>query len=120
MELAVREAKARLSELISAAEKGERVVITTHGVPAVELVRCRPRGSIDFDKLEETRRRLGIEDAPEDEVAEWKAAFEDPAFSRRVLGLGGCPAGSRKSAATVHSHYPAFSLSARAPSSSSR
>ena len=32
----------------------------------------------------------------------------------------GCPAGSRKSAATVHSHYPAFSLSARAPSSSSR
>ena len=33
---------------------------------------------------------------------------------------GGCPAGSRKSAATVHSHYPAFSISARAPSSSSR
>ena len=87
MELAVREAKARLSELISAAQKGERVVITKHGVPAVELVRCRPRGGIDFDKLEETRRRLGIEDAPEDEVAEWRAAFEDPAFSRRVLGL---------------------------------
>ena len=87
MELAVREAKARLSELISAAQKGERVVITKHGVPAVELVRCRPRGGIDFDKLEETRQRLGIEDAPEDEVAEWRAAFEDPAFSRRVLGL---------------------------------
>ena len=56
MELAVREAKARLSELIAAAQKGERVVITKHGVPAVELVRCRPRGGIDFDKLEETRR----------------------------------------------------------------
>ena len=39
MELAVREAKARLSEIIAAAEKGERVVITRHGVPAVELVR---------------------------------------------------------------------------------
>ena len=32
MELAVREAKARLSELIAAAQKGERVVITKHGV----------------------------------------------------------------------------------------
>ena len=42
MELAVREAKARLSELIAAAEKGERVVITRHGVPAVELVRLPP------------------------------------------------------------------------------
>ena len=30
MELAVREAKARLSELIAAAENGERVVITRH------------------------------------------------------------------------------------------
>ena len=88
MELAVRDAKARLSELIAAAEKGERVVITKHGVPAVELVRCRRRGGIDFDKLEEARRRLGIEgDAPDEEVAEWRAAFQDPAFSRRVLGL---------------------------------
>ena len=63
-------------------------MITKHGVPAVELVRCRKRGGIDFDKLEEVRRRLGIEgDAPEEEVAEWRAAFEDSAFSRRVLGL---------------------------------
>ena len=88
MELAVREAKARLSELIAAAQKGERVVITKHGVPAVELVRCRPRGAIDFEKLAETLRELGIEgDASEEEVAEWRAAFHDPAFSRRVLGL---------------------------------
>lgn len=88
MELAVREAKNRLSELVSAVEKGERVVITKHGVPAVELVRCRKRGGIDFDKLEEARRRLGIEgDAPEEEAAEWRADFQDPAFSRRVLGL---------------------------------
>ena len=84
MELAVREAKARLSELVAAAEKGKRVVITRHGVPAVELVRCRPRaGGIDFDKLEETRRRLGIEGDGE----RWPDEFNDPAFSRRVLGL---------------------------------
>ena len=63
-------------------------MITKHGVPAAELVRCRKRGGIDFDKLEEARRRLGIEgDAPEEEVAAWRAAFQDPAFSRRVLGL---------------------------------
>ena len=83
MELAVREAKARLSELISAAEKGERVVITKHGVPAVELVRCRPRGGIDFKKLEEARRKLGIEGDGE----RGRKEFDDPAFSRRVLRL---------------------------------
>ena len=87
MELALREAKARLSELAAAAEKGERIVITKHGKPAVELVRCRTRGGIDFDKLEATRLRLGIEDASPEEMAEWKARFEDTAFSRRVLGL---------------------------------
>lgn len=87
MELAVGEAKARLSELIAAAQKGERVVITKYGVPAVELVRCRPRSGIDFKKLEETRRRLGIEDAPEEEAAAWREDFQNPAFSRQVLGL---------------------------------
>ena len=87
MELALREAKARLSELVAAAEKGERVVITKHGRPAVELVRCRKRGGIDFDKLEVARRRLGTEDASPEQMAEWKARFEDTAFSRRVLGL---------------------------------
>ena len=83
MELAVREAKARLSELIAAAQKGERVVITKHGVPAVELVRCRRRGAIDFEKLQETLRELGIEGDGE----RWPEEFDDPAFSRRVLGL---------------------------------
>ncbi|MCY4510180.1 MAG: type II toxin-antitoxin system prevent-host-death family antitoxin [Acidobacteria bacterium] len=83
MELAVREAKARLSELIAAAQKGERVVITKHGVPAAELVRCRPRGAIDFEKLAETLRALGIDGDGE----RWPEEFDDPAFSRRVLGL---------------------------------
>ncbi len=87
MELSLREAKARLSELVSAARNGERVVITRHGRPAAELVRCDRSGGIDFDKLEETRRRLGIEDAPPEEVAAMEAAFHDPAFSRQALGL---------------------------------
>ncbi len=83
MELAIREAKARLSELVAAARNGERVVITRHGQPAAELVRCDRRGGMDFDKLEATRRRLGIEGDGEG----WPEEFNDPAFSRRVLGL---------------------------------
>lgn len=83
MELAVREAKARLSELIAAARNGERVIITRHGQPAAELVRCDRQGGIDFDKLEAARRRLGIEGDGEG----WPEQFNDPALSRRVLGL---------------------------------
>ncbi len=87
MELALSEAKARLSELVSAARRGERVVITQDGEPDVEIVRYRKRSGIDFNRLEATRRRLGIEDASPEEVAAWKADFENPAFSRQVLGL---------------------------------
>lgn len=36
MELAIREAKARFSELVAAARSGERVIITKHGQPAAE------------------------------------------------------------------------------------
>ena len=90
MELAISAAKPRLSELIAAAQRGERVIITKRGEPAVEMVACpkrKRRGGIDFEKLEATLRRLGIEqDSPE--VAEKMiAAFHDPALSRKVLGL---------------------------------
>ena len=88
MELALHEAEARLSELVTAAQNGERVVITRNGDPAVELVRCRAkRGGIDFDKLEADRRRLGIEDASQEEAETMIAAFHDSALSRKVLGL---------------------------------
>lgn len=53
MELALRQAKARLSELVAAVQSGERVIITKHGEPAVELVRFRRRGGIDFEKLDD-------------------------------------------------------------------
>ena len=85
MELALHEAETRrLSELVAAAENGERVVITRYGEPAVELVRCdHKRGGIDFEKLESDRRRLGIKGDEE----RWPVEFNDPSFSRRVLGL---------------------------------
>jgi antitoxin (DNA-binding transcriptional repressor) of toxin-antitoxin stability system len=75
VELTLNEAEARLSEIVTAAQNGE---------PAVELVRCREkRGAIDFDKLEADRRRLGIRGDEE----RWPEEFNDPAFSRHVLGL---------------------------------
>ncbi len=44
MQASVHEAKTNLSKLMEAAERGERVVITRHGVPAVELVPAKKTG----------------------------------------------------------------------------
>ena len=90
MEIAISAAKPRLSELIAAAERGERVVITRRGEPAVELVaspKRKRRGGIDFERLEATCKRLGIEQDPPEVAERMVAAFHDPAFSRQVLGL---------------------------------
>ena len=90
MEIPVSAAKPRLSALIAAAERGERVVITRRGEPAVELVACpkrKRRGGINFKRLAETRRRLGIEDDPPEVGREMMAALQSPALSRKVLGL---------------------------------
>ena len=89
MEYALRDAKTHLSRLVRDAQNGERVVITKHGEPVVEIVRCTVRGGIDLDKLEADRRRLGIEDASPEEAEAMIAAFHDPVLSRRVLGLAG-------------------------------
>ncbi len=93
MEFAIRDAKARLSELVAAARSGERVIITRHGQPAVELVRCDRSGGIDFDQLEAARQRMGISG----DGKGWPAEYDDPALSHRVLALEddeACGAGS--------------------------
>ena len=88
MELAISAAKPRLSELITAAQRGERVVITKRGEPAVELVACpKRRGGLDLKKLRADCERLGIKQVPLDEARKLIAEFDDPAFSREVLGL---------------------------------
>ena len=83
MELAIREAEARLSELVTDARNGARIVITKHGRLAAELVRCDRRGGIGLEKLEAARRRLRIEDDGEG----WPDEYNDSAFSHQVLGL---------------------------------
>lgn len=44
MQASVHEAKTNLSKLLEAVARGERVVITRHGVPAAELVPARHTG----------------------------------------------------------------------------
>lgn len=89
MEIAITKAKALLYELVAAAQNGERVVITKHGEPAVELVGCPKQrtGSIDWEKWDKDCRRLGFRDIPADQVEATMAALNDSALSRRVLGL---------------------------------
>ena len=42
MQASVHEAKTNLSRLLAAVGRGERVIITRHGVPAAELIPARP------------------------------------------------------------------------------
>lgn len=61
-EYSVAEAKAKLSELIDRAEKGEAVTITRHGKPVVEIKPTQPAGKLvsqaDLDWLAERRSKI--------------------------------------------------------------
>jgi prevent-host-death family protein len=85
MELSIREAKARFAEAANAAARGERVVVTKHGRPFVELVAAMRAPGMDFERAAIVRQQLGIDGLkvtlPPD--------FDDPAFSRQVMGLEG-------------------------------
>jgi prevent-host-death family protein len=83
MELSIREAKARFAAAAAAAAGRERVIITKHGRPFVELVSARPMSGMNFDKAAVVRRELGIDGVR----VTLPAHFDDPAFSRQVLGL---------------------------------
>ena len=83
MELSIRDAKARFAEAAAAAVRGERVIVTKPGRPFIERVPARETQGMDFDKAEAVRRELGLDGLR----VELPADFDDPAFSRRVLGL---------------------------------
>lgn len=84
MEISVREAKARFAEAANAAANGERVVVTKHGRPFVEMVPARPKkAGVDWEQVDRIRSELGLDDVTIDLPDD----FDDPAFSRRVLGL---------------------------------
>ncbi|MGC1497685.1 MAG: type II toxin-antitoxin system prevent-host-death family antitoxin [Sulfitobacter sp.] len=75
MQASVHEAKTNLSKLIEAAERGERVVITRHGVPAAELVPAK-KGKVTFGTLK-------------DKVGEIPDAFFDPMTEEELLDWEG-------------------------------
>jgi antitoxin (DNA-binding transcriptional repressor) of toxin-antitoxin stability system len=87
MEVGLREAKAKLSQLIVAVQSGERVTITRHGAAVAELTRPKQPTPADnvsfFDRIQKARAGRGLTvsgpDLPDN--------FDDPAFSRQVLGL---------------------------------
>jgi antitoxin (DNA-binding transcriptional repressor) of toxin-antitoxin stability system len=85
MQLSIREAKARLSEAIAAMETGERVVLTRFGKEVAQLCKPEPKkGGIDFDAIARIAQAHGIEQGS----IKLPDYFDDPAFSREVLGLG--------------------------------
>lgn len=60
MQLSIREATARFAEAAVAAATGDRVVITKHGKPIVELIAVRTSKPVDWERAMEIRKELGI------------------------------------------------------------
>jgi prevent-host-death family protein len=83
MEFSTPEAKARFAEAATAAARGERVVVTKHGRPIVELVSARQATGMDFERAAIIRRQLGLDGL----TVTVPPNFDGPAFSRQVVGL---------------------------------
>jgi antitoxin (DNA-binding transcriptional repressor) of toxin-antitoxin stability system len=57
------DAKARLSELVARAEKGEEVCITRRGKPVVKLSRLEaPKKPIDFEAIRKIRESMPMQE----------------------------------------------------------
>jgi antitoxin (DNA-binding transcriptional repressor) of toxin-antitoxin stability system len=86
MEMSIREAKARFSEAIDAVMRGEKVVITDDGKPVAEMNPPKLlKGGIDWAAGEAYRKAHGLDKFEGQDL--WPPEFDDPAFSRKVLGL---------------------------------
>ena len=85
MEMSVREGKAQFSAIIAAAERGETVTITKHGKVVAQVSPPRTvKTRINLDAGEAYLKSINFN--PEG-VDLWPPEFDDPAFSREVLGL---------------------------------
>lgn len=74
MQMNIAEAKAKLSELIAAAERGEEVVIARGGEPVVRLLAARSKGPafrIGIAEHEMARVPDLLEAMADDEAALW-------------------------------------------------
>jgi prevent-host-death family protein len=87
MEMSVREARAQFAHALAAAERGERVTITKNGKAVAEIGPPAGRkGGLDFERMKQSRIKLGIPKPPYplDEV--WRESFDDPAWTRELFG----------------------------------
>lgn len=85
MEMSVRDAKAKFSEAIAAAERGETISVTKFGKVVAEISPPRKKKiTIDFAAGDAYLKSIGWKPG---EVDLWPPEFDDPAFSRKVLGL---------------------------------
>lgn len=89
MEYSIREAKAHFSAAIAAVERGEHVTVTKHGKPVATIIPAEAPETtgVDWEKATRVRKQLGINPGDYDLGDEWLEKFNDPAFSRQVLGL---------------------------------
>ena len=85
MEMSVREGKAQFSAIIAAAERGETVTITKHGKVVAEVSPPRKiKNKLNFAAADAYLKSIGWVPGS---VDLWPPEFDDPAFSREVLGL---------------------------------
>jgi prevent-host-death family protein len=85
MEMSVREAKANFSAEIAAAEHGEEVTITKNDKAVVDMIPTRPKkNKINLAAGEAYLKKIGWNPGGLDL---WPPEFDDPAYSRMVLGL---------------------------------
>ena len=85
MEVSVREGKAQFSAIIAAAERGESVTITKHGKVVAEIIPPRKvKNKLNFAAADAYLKSIGWVPGS---VDLWPPEFDDPAYSRKVLGL---------------------------------
>ena len=84
MKMSVREARAQFAAALAAVENGERVVITKNGQPVAELGPPPAEQKLSpLARMREESRKRGWDKVQ----IEFDPEFDDPAYSRRVLGL---------------------------------
>jgi prevent-host-death family protein len=85
MEIAITIAKGKLTQLVAAAERGERVIITRHGKPVAQLTAPAPPplNRFSLDPNDPLRQKFGF-DGPSVPVPD---DFDDPDFILDVFGL---------------------------------
>lgn len=72
------EAKTHLSELLDRVQRGERIVITRHGVPVAVLQPSEARGSLSAGEAAEALKAFRADRGTTlDEIEEWIAEGRD-------------------------------------------